>query len=1008
MHDVSDSYVLTILIEYSMNLLLIDSSIKKYNLFVDSVNSNTLPIVYFPHTTREELLQEIKKVDRIAIASYSKTMIDGESLFSDANIDFIKTIIDTKEVKHIDFLACNTLDDPLWIEYFDKLPKSVIIGASDNKTGNLKYGGDWIMENICENIETIYFNESIKYYTYLLDSLAYFTPVLSYHSLYLQGDFNNYFNQELATLKEVVGSITKISCGHYHTVVLTLTGRVFACGNNQSGQLGNGTFDNKNIFTEMTPVGATFTQIACGFNHTVALSSTGRVFACGDNQFGQLGNNSFVNKTILTEMTSVGQTFTQIACGFNHTVALTSTGRVFACGYNQFGQLGNNSFVNKSILTIMNNPFLGATFTQISCGYDHTVALTSTGRVFACGRNNYGQLGTSNFTNMIVLSPMLVPYPGIIFTKIASICSFHTGAITSTGDLFTCGRNNLGQLGDGTINNNKTILTAMALPSGLTFSQIACGLFYTVVITSDGFLGSCGDNQYGQLGNGSSDNKIILTPMTIPSGAIFTQISCGYYHTLVLDSIQNGYSCGYNNVGQLGNGYFGNIKPFTLIGNNINSFTLNETSIYVIKTDGLLYAYGNNPFGQLGNGSTDNKTTFTAMTIPSGVIFSQIACGLFHTVALTSTGRIFACGRNNLGQLGDSTTANKNILTEMVSVGQTFTQIACGTDFTVALTSTGRVFACGRNNLGQLGNNSLVNKTILTEMTSVGQTFTQIACGLFHTVALTSTGRVFACGDNQFGQLGNNSLVNKTILTEMTYVGQTFTQIACGYDHTVALTSTGRVFACGYNQFGQLGDNTNVNKSILTEMAFVGQTFTQIACGYDNTIAYTLNGDVYACGDNFGQIDSTLQPYSILTKIDTSIIPKPTPTPTPLIPETITLNATSARCIGTFRSGTTTLASNTVSRDQSFSAKRAMVVQKVEQNRIPKVGVMDSSQRTSLRVASLGNLRTQFATRNGNDVKSALLRTRNAGSVAPKKKNAAKGSANSTISYGGHAGSRVY
>ncbi len=102
------------------------------------------------------------------------------------------------------------------------------------------------------------------------------------------------------------------------------------------------------------------------------------------------------------------------------------------------------------------------------------------------------------------------------------------------------------------------------------------------------------------------------------------------------------------------------------------------------------------------------------------------------------------------------------------------------------------------------------------------------------------------------------------------------------------------------------------------------------------------------------------------------------------------------RSIGTFRAGTTTLASDTVSRDQHFAAGRAMVIQKVEQNRIPKVGVMDSSQRTSLRVASLGNLRTQFATRNGNDVKSALIRTRNAGAVAPKKKNA-KGSANSTF-----------
>lgn len=113
------------------------------------------------------------------------------------------------------------------------------------------------------------------------------------------------------------------------------------------------------------------------------------------------------------------------------------------------------------------------------------------------------------------------------------------------------------------------------------------------------------------------------------------------------------------------------------------------------------------------------------------------------------------------------------------------------------------------------------------------------------------------------------------------------------------------------------------------------------------------------------------------------------------------------RCIGMFRSGTTTLGSNTVSRDQQFSAQRSMVVQQVKQNSIAKVGVMASSQRTLLQVSSLGNLRTQFATRNGNDVKSALLRTRNAGAVAPKKKGASKISTNSTIPYGGHSGSKI-
>jgi len=114
-----------------------------------------------------------------------------------------------------------------------------------------------------------------------------------------------------------------------------------------------------------------------------------------------------------------------------------------------------------------------------------------------------------------------------------------------------------------------------------------------------------------------------------------------------------------------------------------------------------------------------------------------------------------------------------------------------------------------------------------------------------------------------------------------------------------------------------------------------------------------------------------------------------------------------SRSVGVFRAGTTTLGSNTVSRDNFFSLKRSMAVQHAEQNRKWKVGVMASSQRTALKVSSFANLRTQFATVNYNDVKNAKRRTRNAGSVPPAKKGANQ-SAVSSISYGGHAGNRTY
>ncbi len=447
-----------------------------------------------------------------------------------------------------------------------------------------------------------------------------------------------------------------------------------------------------------------------------------------------------------------------------------------------------------------------------------------------------------------------------------------------------------------------------------------------------------------------------------------------------------------------------------------------------------------------------------------GEVFTHIACGTNHTVALTSTGLLYACGRNQFGQLGDGTLVNKNVLTLMPC--EPCSQIACGDSFTIALTSSG-LYGCGDNFYGQLGDGTTVDKNVLTLMTS-GGTFTQIACGYYHTIALSSTG-VYGCGRNQFGQLGDGTLVNKTTLTAMIPPTGTITQIECGANHSVVYTSSG-IYACGYNLYGQI-DATSTNYSTLTQIdtsiiandlitytnvpiietitsnidlsivelylqqfpkqthveikQFTSSSFTNvdmdlfrkvtkiyaIACPsqsdlplrqfmaspttlmiLSSTIQLSDNNVVATISSNGTNtfLNGRIWPLGATERIGRYVIQLVGNASSAIlvIPDTPVPSRYSSRSIGTFRAGTTTLGSDTVSRDQRFAAGRSMVVQKVEQNRIPKVGVLDSSQRTSLRVASLGNLRTQFATRNGNDVKQALLRTRNAGAVAPKKKNA--------------------
>jgi hypothetical protein len=167
------------------NVLLIDNSVIDYQIFVESVNENTLPIIYSYKDTRTELLNILKtyfrEIDRIGIVfisfgNRSQLFLESTPFFQEksirnANVDFIIDLISIFSIKHIDYLACNTLQYPEWCRYFNMLTSDtgVIVGASQDKTGNIKYGGDWLMESTGQDIETIYFNNTIVYYKYLLE-----------------------------------------------------------------------------------------------------------------------------------------------------------------------------------------------------------------------------------------------------------------------------------------------------------------------------------------------------------------------------------------------------------------------------------------------------------------------------------------------------------------------------------------------------------------------------------------------------------------------------------------------------------------------------------------------------------------------------------------------------------------------------------------------------------------------------------------------------------------------
>ena len=310
-----------------INILLIDSNILDPNVFIDSCNDNTIPFLYSQNTTREELSQFLEQniqnsqIQRLGFVFEKKSnyiFLNNEPLFIfdhiSANTQFLINIIQQYNVVNADFLACETLLDYNWTNFYELLMENtnVIIGASNNKTGNLLYGGDWVMESTNEDIEVLYFNKSIEYYKYLLGPDSYYTAII-------------------------------------------LNGILYACGYNGFGQLGTGNKLDSNVFVQMiNATGKTPQNVITGSYHTIVQMTDGTLWGCGYNNFGQLGNNTNIDSTTLVQMINgTGKTPDTVSCGADYTIVKMTDGTLYSCGNNNYGQLGDETNINRNTIVQM-------------------------------------------------------------------------------------------------------------------------------------------------------------------------------------------------------------------------------------------------------------------------------------------------------------------------------------------------------------------------------------------------------------------------------------------------------------------------------------------------------------------------------------------------------------------------------------------------------------------------------------------------------------------------------
>lgn len=283
---------------------------------------------------------------------------------------------------------------------------------------------------------------------------------------------------------------------------------------------------------------------------------------------------------------------------------------------------------------------------------------------------------------------------------------------------------------------------------------------------------------------------------------------------------------------------------------------------YYVRADyfrsGNLWAWGRNSYGQLGDNTIISRSS-PVQTIAYGTNWKQVSCGQYHTAAIKTDGTLWTWGYNEFnqyGQLGDNTTTNRSSPVQTISFGTNWRQVSAG-GHTAAIKNDGTLWMWGYNNSGQLGDNTRTNRSSPVQTVAFGTNWKQVFCGSNNTAAIKTDGTLWIWGANAQGQLGDNTITTRSSPVQTVAFGTNWMQVACGRYHIAAVKTDGTLWCWGFNQFGQLGDNTTTtNRSSPVQTVASGTNWKQVACGDYYTAAIKTDGTLWCWGDNatYGQL----------------------------------------------------------------------------------------------------------------------------------------------------------
>lgn len=884
-----------------MNLLLIDDTILDIQIFINGINDKTKYVTYNYENTFEEIENKISEltVDEFNIIGFVfcdrhiNTQIFLEYEFfnkSEKILNFMKHLIEKYKIKIIDFLACNLLLYAEWKEYFELLNKmfDIAIRASNDKTGNLISGGDWILETTNINIKDIYFNDKINLWKNVLD---YLNPIImniltdeTTNNMYISGksEYGNdgsetsyiykLTNYSLLNDKFVDKKIINICIGDNNQVMLLTDEKynnLYCIGNNNDNMFG--ITNNFNIFLFenicMSPLSdiilnKKITTISCGSNHTAIIDSNNVLYVCGSNENGKAGLGNKSKVTTFTKIDSLAGISINVNCGNDATAVITNelVDNLYTCGNNNCGKLGNGTTDDQDEFCKLelNKKVINAKF-----GAYHLIMTTNelVNNFYVCGSNSIGQFGNDTldgdthptFTNVSINNK--------------NIFDIYAGQMTSIvltteliNNMYVTGYNTNG--GFGLENPNDIIQKFTRVKTDTKIIKTGYSLYTNnaMIGTSFNKLYSAGTNNFGELG---TQKQIYNNFTEIIFNKNIDKILCSNNASFVLsdEPKNNFYVCGGNT-----NTTFGSIDPSIFNKTKFNKTVLKSlvgynNSFYITnEPDNNLYYCGYN-FESRTQFFNNKITLFKSPSIYKKKVI-DISLGNYHCVILTNElkNNIYGIGNSHYGLPTSNTEYSfQNIgLSESSHLyNKRIIKISCGPYFTHAITSDYKLYSTGVNDNGQLGLGDRINRTNFeTTMSNV----IDVSAGNTGTLILTNASpNLYSCGCDIFGELGRgkgSGYIQTTffLLSHSALANKKIIGIYASYFYSYVLTSdeTNNCYSSGYNGCGQLGLNDTNNRSTFTlvQNALLNKKVTSVNTYSYSAVVTTSEkiNNIYVCG----------------------------------------------------------------------------------------------------------------------------------------------------------------